>query len=47
MKKEKVVEVRITDAAYQKVKELADKSETSVSFIIRQALRAYLDKEAK
>ena len=45
---EKKLEVRITEEAYNKIKALADETESSCSVIIRQAIKEYLKKrEAK
>jgi len=45
MKKEKKLEVRITEETYNKIKVLAEETESSCSVIIRQAIKEYLQKK--
>lgn len=44
MSKSKTVAIRLTEEAHEAFKALAEREESTVSFVIRRALREYLEK---
>ena len=44
MTKEKTVAIRITEEAHNAFKTMAEQEQATVSFVIRRALREYLEK---